>query len=376
MEKALCEWTGSQRALSMPQARIGIHLALKNILKNKREVILSPYTIADVVNMVISAGGRPVFADIDKQTCNVSVKTMEPLIGHNTGALLVTHLHGLACDMPSIVDLAENHDIPVLEDAAQAFGTEINNQKVGTFGKAGIYSFGLYKNITSFFGGALVSNDQELMDTIQPQIRNYPTFERTRLLKKVTMAAITDISTWPPLFKSIVFWIFQFGHLKDIRMINRFVETELDESLHEQLPPYLLRKMSAPQARILIKSLPKVSDNAKQRIAVAHQYAEGLDGLSELTLPPLRKDKTHTYTYYPIQYRDRTSLLRHLMANCCDITKQHLKNTADIDSFSQYYRDCPVARQVANETILLPTYPGYPEQNIQQNIASIRTFFN
>lgn len=94
-----------------------------------------------------------------------------------------------------------------------------------------------------------------------------------------------------------------------------------------------------------------------------------------MILPPFRKDGSHIYTYYPLQYYDRMELVRFMTANNCDIGVQHIKNTADLPSFKEFYRDCPNARATADAVILLPSYPRYGEAMIHKNIKVIRQFF-
>lgn len=152
LEAALAERTGLPHAVCTPMCRVGIHLALRGLIRPGSEVILSPYTIADVVNMVIAAGGRPRFADIEGESCNIDPAEVERLIGPATGAVLVTHLHGLAAPVREIGELCRRHGVPLLEDAAQAFGARIDGAWAGTVGDAGIYSLGTYKNINAWYG--------------------------------------------------------------------------------------------------------------------------------------------------------------------------------------------------------------------------------
>src|SRR6185503_17787272 len=102
--------------------------AVKALIKPGRKVILSPYTIADVVNMVVCAGGEPVFADIERETCNVDAAEVERLIDDQTGAVMVTHFYGLACDIERIAKICKDRNVPLIEDAAQAFGVRVNGK--------------------------------------------------------------------------------------------------------------------------------------------------------------------------------------------------------------------------------------------------------
>jgi len=114
MERSVAERTGTKHAIAMPLARVGIYLAIKTLISPGQNVILSPYTIADVVNMVVSAGGNPVFADIEQATCNISADEVERLIDDKTGAVLVTHFYGLACDIERISEICRRRGIPLV----------------------------------------------------------------------------------------------------------------------------------------------------------------------------------------------------------------------------------------------------------------------
>src|SRR5204863_3172195 len=99
--------------------------------------ILSPYTLYDVVNMVLAAGGIPCFADIDEDTCNISALEVERLVGPETGAVMVTHLHGLVGSLDRINAICEQRGVPLVEDACQAFGARHGGRRAGTIGTMG-----------------------------------------------------------------------------------------------------------------------------------------------------------------------------------------------------------------------------------------------
>ena len=134
--------------------------------------------------------------------------------------------------------------------------------------------------------------------------------------------------------------------------------------------------MTPLQARIALTKLKQVDEDNNNRIGFAKMYHEGLKDITELLLPPLITDGSHIYTYFPVQYNNRKALIGWMIKNNCDIGPQHLKNTADLLAFKDYYRDCPNARKTANEVILLPTYPSYTEEQIRLNIEYIRSYFD
>lgn len=375
LERTVCKRFKTEHALCMPQARVGIYYAIKALVAQGKKIIMSPYTITDVVNMVILAGARPVFADIERDTCNIDPVEIERLIDDDMGAVFVTHLHGLACDMGQIAEICRQKGIPLIEDAAQAFGVKFGGQMVGTFGDAGIYSFGMYKNITSFYGGMVVTPHDGVVKRIRQEQEGHPPTDVQTYVKKVMNGLATDIATSTPLFQMIVHRIFRFGYLHNIESINKRVETELDLGRKKLMPAHYLRRMTPMQARLLLCDLDNVERDTTVRIRYACMYEEGLRDISELVLPPWREDGSHIYTYYPIQFDERKKLIRWMMKHHRDITRQHLKNCADLPSFEDFYRDCPNARQTAEATILLPTYPRYGEEEVQENIWVIRSFF-
>lgn len=376
LERALERFCGTPHAICLPQARVGIYLAVRLLITPGQTVVMSPYTIADVVNMVICAGGVPVFADIDRPSTNVRPDTIEALIDHRTGAVLVTHLHGIACDMTAISALCRARGIPLIEDAAQAFGARVDGRMVGTIGGAGIYSFGMYKSITGFYGGALVTNRPDLAEAARALLAQAPYMESRTLRAKVRQAWLTDTVTSPWLFRSLVYWIFRFGYLHQVRAINRHVTVELDTSRKRALPESYLRRMTPAQARMVVRQIEQVDAHSEVRRQYARLYHDGLRDLPGLILPPLREDGSCVYNYFPVQYPDRAALVRWMMQHRRDVAVQHLKNCAALDSFAPEARPCPDADATASQVVLLPNYPAYGEQSVKANIAAIRSFFD
>ncbi len=375
LESAIERENDIAHALCVAKARVGIFVAVRALIEPGQKVVLSPYTISDVVNMVICAGGRPVFADLEPDTCNVDAADVERLIDGDTGAVMITHLHGLACDVERISEVCRQRGVPLVEDAAQAFGTRVAGRRVGTFGDAGIYSFGQYKNLNAFFGGMIVTPDPDLAGKLRAEIDGFLNQEISYYLAKVAAGVASDLATWPPLFKSLTYRLFRYGYLNDVALLNSQVTVDIDPQMKSDLPESYLRRMTPMQARIVLGQLPDVDDHIRARIAYAKLYHEGLSDIKELGLPPLRTDFSHTYTYFPVQADDRDKLLRHLMREKRDMAAQHLHNCADLPCFSEFYRDCPNARRTARSVILLPTYPRYSKADVERNIGSIRRYF-
>ncbi|NNG03720.1 MAG: hypothetical protein HKM95_06410 [Inquilinus sp.] len=377
LEAQVADQFGGANCVPMPQNRVGIYFAVKALVRPGKKIVLSPYTLSDVVNMVVCAGAVPVFADIDRRTCNIDPAGIEALIDDDTDAVLITHLHGLLCDMAPIVELCRRRGVKLIEDAAQAFGSRqgTDSRYAGTFGDAGVFSFGMYKNITSFYGGMLVTPHTEVAETVRDWMRDLSYQALGLLLHKVATGIATDLATFPPVFRSFTYWLFRFAYLHDVGALNRQVTIESDPRLKTRVPDSYLCRMRPIQATIVRSQLPRVATDAAKRIRAAALYDEGLRDITEILLPPLRTDGSHIYTYYPIQTADRDRLLKHMIRSGRDTAVQHLRNCASLECFADWQRDCPNAELTASQVVLLPTYPRYSETEIQRNIASIRDYF-
>jgi dTDP-4-amino-4,6-dideoxygalactose transaminase len=375
LERRLADFIEVDHAVCVPQNRVGTYLTLSSLLKPGQSVVLSPYTIYDVVNMVICAGGTPVFADIDRQTCNIDPAEVEKLIDESTGAVLATHLHGLAAEIERLREICDERGVPLIEDTAQAFGARVNGRQVGTFGRAGVLSFGMAKNVNSLYGGLVATDDSDLAGQIRERLASFPYKENSGLLSRAAFAAAGDLVTARGIFDLFTYWIFRFGYLHDIDTINRRVRGEDAPVVRRNIPEEYLRRFTPSQARIAEAQLDRLEADTAIRVEHARLYDQGLSDLPDVIRPPFRDDGSHIYLVYPLQVPDRHRLLRHLQKHCRDLTVQHMGNCAEYECFREYGRACPNAAATASQVLLLPTYPGYGLAEAERNVLLIRRYF-
>lgn len=132
------------------------------------EVITTPFTFFATGECISHVGAIPVFVDIDPNTFNMDVSQIEAKITPRTKAIIPVHLYGHAVDMDPVLAVAKKHGLKVLEDVAQAFGSEYKGKKVGAIGDAGAFSFFPSKNLGAFGdGGIFITNDDELADSVR-----------------------------------------------------------------------------------------------------------------------------------------------------------------------------------------------------------------
>jgi perosamine synthetase len=375
-EQQICSKLVTQYAICVYQCRLGIYLAVKALIQPDQEVILSPYTIVDVINMVIFAGGRPVFADVDLDTCNISAAEIENLITPSTGAVLITHLHGLSAEAYQIKEVCNRHNISLIEDAAQSFGAKEQGKSVGTIGDVGVFSFEMHKNMPTWLGGAIVSNRKDLVEKIRSELKDFLQPALPGIIQKVKKGVIHDLASLPILFHFLTYPILRFGYLNNFEFINKMVRRKPQESeLATELPNVYKSPFTPLQARIGLSQIDSVDRDIKVRIEYAYIYHEGLQRIDQLVLPPLRNDLSHTYLWFPVLCSNRNGLLRFMFEQGRDIAAGHFTNTADSPQFQEFYRDCPNAKRVERELLYLPTYPRYSEHEVKKNIEVIQKYF-
>lgn len=163
LEKRFAEMLDVKHAYACTSGSAAVHLAVAAIDPEPGdEVITTSITDMGALTPILYQGAIPVFADVDPKTWNVTAATIEPCLSERTRAIIVTHLFGNPCDMAEIMELAQSRNIPVIEDAAQAFLAKHHGQYAATIGDIGCFSLQQGKHITTGEGGLVVTNDDAL----------------------------------------------------------------------------------------------------------------------------------------------------------------------------------------------------------------------
>jgi dTDP-4-amino-4,6-dideoxygalactose transaminase len=164
-EGRFAAYLGVPHAVAVNSATAALHLALVGLgVGAGDEVITSPITFPSTANVIVHAGGRPVFADVEPDTLNLDPASVAERIGPRTRAIIAVHLAGHPCDLGPIREAVERPGIPIIEDAAHAIEAEYGGRKVGALGRAAAFSFYATKNLTTGEGGMLTTADPGLAE--------------------------------------------------------------------------------------------------------------------------------------------------------------------------------------------------------------------
>ncbi|MCX9011115.1 MAG: DegT/DnrJ/EryC1/StrS family aminotransferase [Candidatus Methanoperedens sp.] len=163
-ETAFAGYIGTSYAVAVNSGTAALHVALlAHNIKEKDEVITTPFTFIASANSVLFTGARPVFADIEEESFNIDPESIVEKITARTRAIIPVHLYGQAADMKSIMKIAEDYNLAVIEDACQAHGATYGGKMAGSFG-TGAFSFYPTKNMTTGEGGMITTNDKNVAE--------------------------------------------------------------------------------------------------------------------------------------------------------------------------------------------------------------------
>lgn len=175
-ESRFADFCGVEYCLTVSNGTVALYTALKALgIGPGDEVIVPAMTYIATASAVSLCGAVPVFVDVDSTSCNIDVQKFKSMINEKSRAVIPVHLWGNVCEIKQIVSVANEHNMYVVEDCCQAIGAEFEQQKVGTFGDIGIFSFAPTKSMTCGEGGACITKDYSLYERMC-EMRNHGRF--------------------------------------------------------------------------------------------------------------------------------------------------------------------------------------------------------
>ena len=166
-EHQFSDFCGTTQGVAVANGTAALHLALQTLgIGPGMEVVVPALTFVSTANVVVYTGATPVFADVDPTTWTLDPTALSHAITERTRAVIPVHLYGHPCEMTPILQIAADHDLVVIEDAAEAHGARYRGKPVGGFGRVACFSFYGNKIITTGEGGMCVTNDEQLAETM------------------------------------------------------------------------------------------------------------------------------------------------------------------------------------------------------------------
>lgn len=343
-EQDLATYLNAPHAISVNSATSGLYLALISCgIGNGDEVITTPMTFVSTVNSIIHAGATPVFVDVEPGTYNIDITKIEAAITPRTKAIMPVHFSGLSVDLDPLYEIAQRHNLRVIEDAAHAIGSTYKNRKIGSFGDIQVFSFHPCKNMTTAEGGAITVRDEEA----------------AKQMKIMRFHGI-DKDAW-----------------------NRYGKSG-SQAINVVAPGHKFN-MSDLQAAIGIPQLKKLDALNARRQVLVKRYDAAFEGWDEITRPQdATYDNYNSFHIYAILVNEDKALRDRdtLMAQLKDFNIGTGLHYPAIHLFP-YYRatygfkpgDFPRAETIGNSILSLPLFPHMTEAQQDRVIHALQTLF-
>ena len=325
LEQQIADYCGAKYAVGVSSGTDALLISLMAAgVGEGDEVITTPFTFFATAGSISRLGAKPVFVDIEPETFNIDPNQIESKITNKTRAILPVHLYGQCAEMDSILDLARKNNLTVIEDAAQAIGSEYKGRRAGSMGDYGCFSFFPTKNLGGFGDGGMVTmNSEEL-------------YEQVKILRV---------------------------HGSEPKYYHKVIGGNF--------------RIDAIQAAVVLAKLKYLDRWTEKRRSNAETYARLFRerGLTEQLTPPAEVVPRHVYNQYVVRVKEKRDELRKYLGENNVATEiyyplpLHLQDC--FASLGHKKGDFPESEKAAEETIALPVFPELTDEQLEYVVATI-----
>lgn len=321
-EKEFANWVGAEYGVGVNSGTDALSLALDAVgVEPGDEVITVSHSFISTANAIVDNGATPVFVDIDPESYCMDVDKLEDTVTEDTAAIVPVHLYGHPVEMETVMDVADRHNLAVVEDACQAHGATYHDQPVGTFGDAACFSFYPVKNLGAYGdGGAAVTNNPEIAE-----------------------------------------------HIATARDVGQ------SEKYHHEMVG-MNSRLDEIQAAILREKLPYMDEWNERRRKIATRYTQSLSNTNVVT-PNVADEVSHVFHLYVVRSQQRDRLRKHLE----DAGVQTLVHyPIPIHDQTPYQHlnagQLHITDRVTDEIVSLPSFPWMSDTEVDETIAAVKSF--
>lgn len=329
-EQEFAHFCGVKHCVAMNSGTAALHLILRAYGIGPGDLVVTvPNSFIATAEAIVHSGAKPIFVDIDPKTLTMDPQRLENLLKSSQGkhikAILPVHLYGLPADMESIVRLAKNFGVKVVEDACQAHGAKYKGKRAGSLADAAAFSFYPSKNLGAYGDGGGVTTDDPLLSERLLSLRN---------------------------------------HGRSGKNSHRCVG--------------YTERLDTLQAAILRVKLRHLQRSIDARRDLARLFTESFSDLPVATPPDVKGEREHVYHLYVLQSKKRDALLNHLKEKGVDADIHYpipIPFQEAFDDLGHSEKDFPEAVWASQEILSLPLYPGMTSSQAKAVVAAVRSFF-
>ncbi|RLM83634.1 DegT/DnrJ/EryC1/StrS family aminotransferase [Halobellus sp. Atlit-38R] len=323
-EEEFAEFCDVDHAVATANGTTALHAAFEALgIGEGDRVLTTPFSFVASANAIRLAGAKPVFADVRPDTYNLDPDSVRDVLeSESVDAILAVHLYGLPADLDALADIADDHGLPLVEDAAQAHGATVEGQKVGSIGDVGCFSFYPTKNMTTGEGGMITTDDEEIAARAASFINHGRSMDG--------------------------------GSYEHVRLGHNFRMTSVAAAL----------------GRAQLERLPEYTERRRENAAVLTEQLEE----TAVTTPVEPAGRMHVYHQYTIRHEDRDALKTHLEEQGVGSAVYYPTCIHEQPAYDHVTHESPVAERASREVLSLPVHPNVDETDIETITDAVRSY--
>lgn len=373
----LSRFVGNPNVTTTSSFRMGLYYVLKSLgLPAESEVLLTPITIPDTINIIVNLGLRPKFVDMDPETQSIDMADFFRKLSKNTKAVLITHLSGGRGDLSKINEIAQKNELKIIVDISQSIDRLHDDKDQADFT---ICSFSRGKMATSMAGGMVISKDKTSHDRIielKSAEEIYPT-------KKLMLAYYALLNLWINFATNQ--WIFDFVTFPFLLLLTKInakkwhnldpeVQVESDvffdnvPILRSFLPRDFFCYMSDWQLNLLKEQIRDLNQRNIRRKELAQILLQELNAEVKNRIPELWQSlDRNTFYHFPLKLEnnEKEKILGRMFLLGVDTAGYGLNLCTEEKVFSSFYQDCPGAHKIKHGTIFIPLHESFTEKQVR-----------
>jgi len=361
------------------KGRTALYIALRAINVGPGDSVICPSLSCLVVpEMILKAGARPVLIDVDPETFTIDVEKIKEELDNTTKAIIPIHLFGHPAEMKPIMDIANDNNIYVIEDSAQAMGAKYKNKKVGSFGHASIFSLGHGKNISTMEGGILTINDESLRKSVNKIYNSLDSVRFNKAFSNFIKQVGYSILSHPSLYILTQSRIDKIAESRDKRILKNTEDLYHNKYFIIQDEISRINELTASIAMAQFKKLNYFN---KRRIENAEFFSKRIKHEGFL-IPRVANNCKHVFLRYAIRIqKNELGLTRN------EIAKIFKSNRIDVETPYLYVKEhnklywnftknksFEVSDELINSIICLPVHPCMNEYDLKRVLDIISQF--
>ncbi len=374
-EKSYAGFIGAKEAISFSNCRSALYFCLEALdFRKGDEIIIPAFTFWAEAAVVVLAGLKPVFVDVEFETMNIDSSKIEEVITPRTRGILFPHLNGLPADMDTIMDIAKHNNLRVIEDCARSCGSRYKDRRVGSF-DIGAFSFGYGKSFYGFGGGMITSDDKVFVSRLRNLKSNFKNISLKGLYQKTLKGCLLKFLSMPLLNGFTLFPLAYRYQTKGAEMFASWFR--IKKPHYNGVPEDFKTDMYDVQGRMGFRQIRTIDITNQKRRENLKLLNKELSGISGLYIPPDPIDRKHVCVHYAVWTERKKELQEFLMRNNIDAQDESSEDVTQMKRYSSYVNgEFENAKKLHGRVIYLPTHPCLSKKDILYMASKVKEFFS